>query len=270
MAKFKGKTAIVTGAASGIGKALAEQLAKKGAHVVLADIQFEEAEKVAAAIRSAGGSAESSFLDVTDAEEFRSLVEETAAARGRLDYLFNNAGIAVVGPAEDFSLEDWNRTIDVNIRGVVHGVHAALPVMLRQRDGHIVNTASLAGLIPSPSLAAYSMSKHAVVGLSVSLRAEVAGRGVRVSAICPGFVNTAILTDSKRVTVDAEYTEPAFRVAISPEEAARQTLRGVSRNEPTILVTGHARMASLTHRLIPAVTHAVARGAARRLKRTEE
>ena len=125
-------------------------------------------------------------VDVTDAVAVQRLVDGTVAREGRLDLLFNNAGIAVFADARDTSLEDWNRLIDVNLRGVVHGVAAAYPLMVRQGSGHIVNTASAAGLLPSPANIAYAATKHAVVGLSLTLRAEAVHHGVGVSVICPG------------------------------------------------------------------------------------
>ena len=152
---FQGKVAIVTGAASGIGKALAGALARHGATVVLADID-EAGAKAAADALAAGppGRVSGVAMDVTDADAVAALVQRTAEDHGHLDLLFNNAGIGIIGSVEHLSLAHWNRVIDVNLRGVVHGVVAAYPIMIRQRSGHIVNTASLAGVIPAPSLTA--------------------------------------------------------------------------------------------------------------------
>ena len=170
---YQGRVAIVTGAASGIGKALAGALARRGATVVLADID-EGGAKAAADALAAGppGRVSGVALDVTDAEAVASLVERVAQDHGHLDFLFNNAGIAVAGPVRELTLAHWNRTIDVNLRGVIHGVVAAYPIMIRQGHGHIVNTASLAGLLPAPMLTPYGMTKHGVVSLSESLRME--------------------------------------------------------------------------------------------------
>src|SRR5580693_1197639 len=191
---FQGRVAIVTGAASGIGKALSGALVRRGASVVLADID-EAGVKGAADMLSArpGSQVSGVALDVTDAEAVAALVERTAQDHGHLDFMFNNAGIGIVGPVRELSLTHWNRVIDVNLRGVVHGVVAAYPVMIRQGRGHIVNTASLAGLLPSPMLTPYGMTKHGVVGLSESLRMEGADHGVRVSVVCPGVIDTPLL-----------------------------------------------------------------------------
>ena len=177
---FSGKVAIVTGAASGIGKAVAAGLAARGATVVLADIDEAGARAAAAAT---GG--EAAALDVTDAGQVRALVDGTVARHGRLDLMFNNAGVGAGGPVETLELAEWARVIDIDLNSVIYGVAAAYPHMVRQESGHIVNTASLAGLIPTPLLTPYATVKHAVVGLSVSLRVEAAAYGVRVERGLP-------------------------------------------------------------------------------------
>jgi len=190
---YNGATAIVTGGASGIGKALSQELARRGCEVVLADIQIDEAKHAATEIRAWGGKAKAIMLNVTDFPSVKKAVQETYTLTGRLDYIFNNAGIVIGGTADNFSIEDWNKIIDINFRGVVNGIQAAYPLMIAQGFGHIVSTASMAGLIPNPLNAAYAATKHAVVGLSQSLRIEAAYLGVRVSVICPGVVRTPIL-----------------------------------------------------------------------------
>jgi len=194
---FEGAVGIVTGAASGIGRAFAEALTRRGASVVLADVQGEEVEAAAASLRASGSSASASVLDVADWESVRRLVEGVAEQHGRLDFIFNNAGIAAGGEVRDQMVATWNRIIDVNLRGVVHGVQAAYPIMVRQGFGHIVNTASMAGLLGSPLTTSYSATKHAVVGLSKGLRAEAAGLGVRVSVLCPGVIRTPLLSGGR-------------------------------------------------------------------------
>jgi NAD(P)-dependent dehydrogenase (short-subunit alcohol dehydrogenase family) len=262
VATFAGKVAVVTGAASGIGRAVATELAAGGARVVIADVDGEGARAAAAAIPEATARS----LDVTDAAAVERVVHETAAAAGRLDFLFNNAGIALFGEARDTTLEDWNRLIDVNLRGVVHGVAAAYPVMIRQGFGHIVNTASAAGLTPAPGAVGYAATKHAVVGLSTSLRAEAAAFGVRVSVACPGFIDTPIKHRTKLVSVDERAREamlarPPFR--LHPVEAcARAIVRGVARNQAIIPFTALTRSGWWLYRLSPALMHLVARWSA--------
>ena len=190
MSLFKDKIAIVTGGASGIG-------AGAGARARLAvpmccSPTFKSTPRwsVAAKITASGGKAAAHYLDVTDSEAVERLVARAVAEKGRLDYMFNNAGIAIIGEFRDLPAADWKRILDINVNGVFAGTAAAYAVMIRQGSGHIVNTASVAGLVPSPGFAAYGASKHAVVGLSTSLRAEAAEYGVKVSAVCPGFVRT--------------------------------------------------------------------------------
>ena len=149
---FEGATAIVTGGASGIGCALSKELAKRGCEVVLADLQDGMAEEVSREIIETGGKASAKKLDVTDFSGMQKIVEETVHRSGRLDYIFNNAGIGIMGHVSHYSIEDWNLIVDVNLRGVINGVQAAYKVMMSQGFGHIVNTASIAGLISTPGL----------------------------------------------------------------------------------------------------------------------
>jgi NAD(P)-dependent dehydrogenase (short-subunit alcohol dehydrogenase family) len=184
---FEGKVAIVTGGGSGIGEAVCWELARRGAHVVVADIDAEAAERVAKLI-----GAEARRVDVSTEADVQGLVVDTVAAHERLDYMFNNAGIGIGGDARDLTSEHWRRVLDVDLNGVLYGTLVAYKVMARQGYGHIVNTASAAGLLPHLLNAPYSTAKHAVVGLSRSLRLEGADLGVKVSVVCPGFVRTNI------------------------------------------------------------------------------
>jgi NAD(P)-dependent dehydrogenase (short-subunit alcohol dehydrogenase family) len=143
------------------------------------------AEEAAAEIRAGGGKATAADVDVSDYSAVEQVVREMLSGTGRLDYMFNNAGIAVGGAFSLNSIDDWNRIIDVNLLGVINGVQAAYQVMLKQGFGHIVNTASMAGLLPAPAGVAYAATKHAVVGLSRSLRIEAAFDSIRVSVLCP-------------------------------------------------------------------------------------
>lgn len=184
------RSAFVTGGGSGIGKALALALSSRGYTVCVSDVHVEAAQAVAA---ECGPRASALALDVCDAAAVRDGIERFAEANGRLDYLFNNAGIGTSGEANDIPLAAWRRIVDINVYGVLNGVLAAYPLMIRQGFGHIVNTASLAGLGPAPLFAPYALTKHAVVGLSTSLRVEAAARGVKVSAFCPAAIETPIL-----------------------------------------------------------------------------
>jgi len=269
---FAGQAAIVTGGGSGIGAALVSALAARGASVVVVDIDEAGAASVAEKVRSAGGNASAVGLDVRDAAAVADLVSQVAAERGGLGLMFNNAGIAVGGLVEELTLDHWNRVIDVNLRGVMHGVHAAYPVMLRQGYGHIVNTASLAGLVPGPGLAPYAAAKHAVVGLSLSLRAEGARRGIRVSAVCPGFVDTPLLG---KVNEGLPQTEIGANAAADvarlgklyqADLLAQDVLRGVERNRALIIAPRSARVAWRMARYAPGFAM---RGIIARVRRAE-
>ena len=182
-----GKVAIITGGAGGIGKALAEEMAERGCYLVLADINTELLEKTAAELRATGAQLDVKTVDVRDAVQVQALVDGAFIELGRIDYFFNNAGVNLCAELRDTTLDDWNLLIDVNLRGVVHGVHAAYPIMCKQGFGHIVNTASAAGLVPAAAEGAYAATKHAVVGLSMALRVEAEAFGVKVSVVCPGW-----------------------------------------------------------------------------------
>ena len=257
---FAGRVAIVTGGGSGIGAALVHALAAWGAAVVIADIDETAATSVADQVGAAGGDARTAILDVRDSGAMSDLVNSVAAERGALDLIFNNAGIAVGGLVEELTLDHWDRVIDVNIRGVVHGVHAAYPVMLRQGHGHIVNTASLAGLVPGPGLAPYAAAKHAVVGMSLSLRAEGASRGVKVSAVCPGFIDTPLLGRVNRDLPQTETGANAVALAMTlgrlyeADRLAQDVLSGVERNKALIVAPRSARVAWRMTRYAPGFT----------------
>jgi NAD(P)-dependent dehydrogenase (short-subunit alcohol dehydrogenase family) len=257
---FAGRQAIVTGAGSGIGAALSRALTAAGADVVCADIDGDGADRTAAGV-ARPGTARPLRLDVTDAAAVQAAVDDVVAHKGRLDLMFNNAGIAWGGDTELLTLEQWNAIIDVNIRGVVHGVAAAYPVMLRQGDGHIVNTASMAGLIAGGQITSYVMTKHAVVGLSLALRTEAVSRGVGVLAICPAAVETPML-DKGAVGgfVGREYylRGQGVRKAYDADRLARDALRAIQRNRPLLVVPWQARAMWRLNRLAPGMIQRMA------------
>lgn len=272
---FANKTAIITGGGSGIGRAMGEHLALAGAHVVLADIDREAVEGAATQIRAtlpAAGSVEGRWLDVRDRDAVQSLVDEVRTRHSALDFMFNNAGISMGGPTHEFTGEHWDRIIDVNVRGVVNGVVAAYPCMIEQGHGHIVNTASGAGLVPPPLVVAYGTTKHAVVGLSTGLRPEAALHGVRVSALCPGAVDTAILdrlpdadlpaTASAPVT-PRDYLAKMRQRPIDVDRFARLALRAVLRNKALIVVPRSAKSLWYLQRMSPALVERISRSMAR-------
>ena len=260
---FDGATAIVTGGASGIGRALAEELAKRGCDVVLADLQIELAEEVASEIHVAGGKAKAVKMDVTEFSAMERLVQETFKRAGRLDYIFNNAGIAIGGNVNHFGIEDWNQIIDVNLGGVINGVQAAYKVMMAQGFGHIVNTASLAGLMTAPGNVAYATTKHGIVGLSTSLRAEAAQTGVRVSVLCPGFVRTAILEGGGKygkILIDMSPEQQRRMLEMiekfkpmCPDVFAKKALNLIAKNKAIIVLPSRWKLFWWVHRLFPSL-----------------
>ncbi len=255
MSQFKDKVAIVTGAASGIGRALSQELARRGASVILADVNPSPVEEAAETITKAGHKAETLVLDVSDYDAVEKMVADTMARYGRLDYLFNNAGIAVGGEVRDCSIDDFRNVINVNLFGVVNGVAAAYPLMVKQGYGHIINTASLEGLIPFPATVSYVASKYGVVGLSNALRIEGTDLGVKVSVVCPGYIKTPIFQTSKMIKIDREKMLKSLpeRFGITSEACAQIILRGVQRNKAIIVVTGFAKVLWALQRISPAV-----------------
>jgi len=262
---FSGGVAIITGGASGIGRGFGEALAARGCEVVLADLQIDLAEQVAAGINASGGKATAAEVDVVKHEQVVSVVKQTVDRCGRLDYMFNNAGIVIFGEASEYEMRDWDRSIDVNLRGVIHGVDAAYRVMLKQGFGHIINTASIAGLMPWPMEIGYSTTKHAVVGLTTTLRAEAAHTGVRVSALCPGLVRTPILDGGKygrwirnypkdKVAKLMESTRP-FPV----DKFVQLALKQIARNKAIIIIPLMYRVLWRMYRMSPLLGIAFAR-----------
>jgi NAD(P)-dependent dehydrogenase (short-subunit alcohol dehydrogenase family) len=250
---FEDQVAIVTGGASGIGRALCEELARRGAAaIVVADIDAEGAHKVAAANRCT----QVVHVDVCRAGDVQTLVDETASRHGRLDLMINNAGIAICGEARDLTLDHWRRVLDVNLWGVINGTTAAYRMMVDQGFGHIVNVASLDGLTPMPLAAPYTAAKHAVVGLSTALRIEGADLGVKVSVVCPGTVQTNILDTTAFVGIRRQEAitemQSGFKMA-DPVDCARAILRGVARNQAIIIDTQLNRMFWQIYRLSPSL-----------------
>jgi NAD(P)-dependent dehydrogenase (short-subunit alcohol dehydrogenase family) len=257
---FDGATAIVTGGASGIGRALAEELAKRGCEVVLADLQIESAEEVVSEINASGGKAKAVKIDVIDFPAMEQLVRETVKRTGRLDYIFNNAGIVIGGQVNRLDIKDWNQMVDVNLRGVIHGIQAAYPIMMKQRFGHIINTASMGGLMVGPGNVAYTTTKYAVVGLSKSLRAEAAQFGIRVSVLCPGAIRTPILEGGGKygkmlIEIPPEQLRRMWeRVRpMSPKIFAEKVLNLVAKNRAIIIVPSWWKLFWWINRLSPSL-----------------
>jgi NAD(P)-dependent dehydrogenase (short-subunit alcohol dehydrogenase family) len=275
MAAFEGRSALVTGGGSGIGLALSRGLVSMGATVVVADLDVTAAEVAADQISaSAGpGTVVARQLDVRDRDAVNDIVNDIVHREGHIDLLFNNAGISMGGPTHELSGQDWDRIIDTNLRGVVNGVLAAYPRMIERRRGHIINTASGAGLAAPPFVTAYAATKHAVVGLSTSLRPEAARHGVAVTVLCPGAVDTPILdrppsdehsTDSQSITA-RQYLDLLGQRPMNADDYARHALDAVARNRAIVVVPRRAAALWYLHRLSPALTDRLAARIARRV-----
>ncbi|MFE2848307.1 SDR family oxidoreductase [Streptomyces scopuliridis] len=267
--RFGGQLVLVTGAASGIGRAIAFAFAEAGARIVAVDRDAEGAARTAELARLIGApDAWAEPADVGDGQAMEKLAERVATEYGIVDVLVNNAGIGLSGAFLDTTAEDWKKVLDVNLWGVIHGCRLFGKQMAeRGQGGHIVNTASAAAYQPSKALPAYSTSKAAVLMLSECLRAELAGQGIGVSAICPGFVNTGITSTAHFAGVSAEEEERRRRKSARlyglrnypPEKVADAVLRAVVRNQAVVPVTPEARGARLLSRFAPGALRALAR-----------
>jgi NAD(P)-dependent dehydrogenase (short-subunit alcohol dehydrogenase family) len=249
---YRDKVALVTGGASGIGAELARQLSAAGAAVIVADIAADGADRLAAEINARAGSALASATDVACFADVERAVQLAVERFGRLDLIINNAGVGLAGELRDLELADWRPVIDVNLWGVIHGVHAALPVMLHQGYGQIVNMASAAGLVPRPGMVPYAAIKYAVVGLSTSLRYEVEDLGIRVNVVCPFHVATGIFQNTTYRNIDHEGMLAAIPFRQFPvERCVEEILTGVSKNHAIIAMPRFARFEWRLYRYFP-------------------
>lgn len=267
MKDLKKKNVLITGAASGIGRALAGAFAAEGADLVLADIDGEGLDETARALEGAGVRVVCARADISRLEEVKALAGKAADDLGGVDVLVNNAGVCQVAAMEDLEIEDWTAMIGVNLWGAVGLVHYLLPQMIKAGSGHIVNIASGAGLVGFPNMVPYSTTKFAMVGFSEALTAELAGYNIRVTAVCPGVISTPIIRKSeirgfnnvqqRRNTVHA--------IGMSPEKAARIIVRAVMKDKPLLVLTAPMKILWFMKRLSPGLARLLAGALARRM-----
>ncbi len=232
---FEGRTVILTGAASGIGRALALLLSRCGATVHALDLNASGLATLAD--EAAGpGTIRTGLLDVCDPIAYERIVREIQAASPSIDYLFNNAGVTLLGEAQNIPFEKWKWLLDINLMGVVNGTHLVYPIMIAQGSGHIINTASIAGATGYATAAAYTASKAAILEFTRSLRAEAKGYGVKVSAACPGYVDSGIFHQDRIVGADREAMIRDLPVRMmTPDQAAAGFLKGVAQGKDSII-----------------------------------
>ncbi|KPY33998.1 MULTISPECIES: SDR family oxidoreductase [Pseudomonas] len=243
MSNIQGKVVLITGASSGIGEAAARLIAAKGAHVVLGARRIERLQTLAADIEAQGGSARFRALDVTDALDMQAFADFATHAFGKIDVIINNAGVMPLSPLAALNIAEWNQMLDVNVRGVLHGIAAVLPSMQAQGHGQIINISSIGGLAVSPTAAVYCATKFAVRAISDGLRQET--DKIRVTVVCPGVVESE-LADSISDETAREAMKAFRKVALEPDAIARALVYaieqpdGVDVSEIVVRPTGSA------------------------------
>ena len=233
MEELEGKVAAITGGGSGIGRALAEQLAALGCHLALIDIDQGRLDEVAGACARDGLAVTTHLADVRDRERVKALAEEVVGAHGGVQILVNNAGVTAWGSFEEMSFEDLDWVLDVNLRGVIHGCKFFLPYLRKEAEAHIVNVSSLLGILSVRHQAAYCMSKSAVRGLTEVLDAELDGSSINVSVIHPGGVASNFITDSRSADLDSKnkFADLVAEHSIKPDKVAATIIAAIEKNK---------------------------------------
>ena len=260
MKDFTDKLAVVTGASSGIGQAIALELASHGASVVLVGTNMKRLAETKKLCDGIGATSYVQQANVADKGEMQSLANTVINEIGVPDILVNNAGVVMSGLIHEVEPEDWERLMGINVMGVVYGCRYFLPAMLEKaQGGHVVNMASAAGLIGQPGMSTYCATKHAVVGLSASMRYELSGQNIGVTTICPGYVQTPIIDNLKLVgkldtpKIKQKVAGDMKRNKLTPEMVAQRTLKAIRKNEAFVTIGRDAKAAYFGKRYIPAL-----------------
>ncbi|MGB6087640.1 SDR family NAD(P)-dependent oxidoreductase [Parvibaculum sp.] len=258
MTTISGKLAVITGAASGIGRATAIELARRGARVAVTDVNRDGLAETEALIKAAGGEVTTYLLDVADRDAFHAFAQEIEETQGGADIVINNAGVAQIARVEDLTYDDFEWVMNIDFWGMVYGTKAFLPQLQAKGSGHIVNVSSLFGLLAVPSQAAYNSAKFAIRGFTEALRHEMRGTEIRVSCVHPGGIKTNIVRNARflqstQATEREEAVTGFDRIArTTPERAGIVIVDGIEKNRERILIGMDAKIIDLLQRLMPA------------------
>jgi short-subunit dehydrogenase len=251
MRKIQGKTALVTGAASGIGRAIALRLADEGARLYLLDVNTVELAKVVAEAKRRGVEAVGRHCDLSQRTQITAAVHHLLDQLGGVDILVNNAGITYYGQTRSMAVEHWNQLLAINLHAPIQLTLELLPTLLSRDEAHILNVASICGLVGLERVAAYSTAKFGLVGFSESLRAEFMRQGVGVTALCPGFVDTNLFSAAARGEDLKQNKQPPRWMLATPELIAHRAIRAIYRNQGVVVIQPYAKLLHLLKRWAP-------------------
>ncbi len=267
MKDFRDKSVLVTGAASGIGRATALAFAAEGANLIIADINEEGLKSAAKEIERLGRRAICARTDVSKPDDVAALAQVAIKDGGGVDVLMNNAGVGLGTLIRDMEPADWEWIMGINLWGAIYMIYHLLPQMIERGSGHIINLASGAGLVAIPVLGAYSTTKFALVGLSGALRAELAHHNIGVSVVCPGIIRTPIFQTSKIKGLSLEVKEVPGWIGTTPEKVAKAIIKGVKRNQARIIITPSMKILAIVNSLLPGLVRAVNSRMAKRIEK---